>query len=151
MCYPEKIIRGIASKSFVDSEGRLSSEAFQFLTNPERTDDFEEASINWYDNEEAFQIAWNQKKSLSDDTFQFKAGVAILSREFLDTIIVRPNIQKALKYERQPIDTYSSLSGLFFQTPHIIGSKVVGSAFRGIHAIKNQIVKKQTADVLWIK
>ena len=104
MCYPEKIIRGIASKSFVDSEGRLSSEAFQFLTNPERTDGFEEASINWYDNEEAFQIAWNQKKSLSDDTFQFKAGVAILSREFLDSIIVRPNIQKALEYERQPID-----------------------------------------------
>ena len=65
---------------------------------------------------------------------------------------VTKNVSSSFEYTQQKreIDTYSSLSGLFFQTPHIIGSKVVGSAFRGIHAIKNQIVKKQTADVLWI-
>lgn len=100
MNYPEKLIRGIASNDYIDSEGRLSSAAFQFEAsrNHEKTD---EASITWYDNEEALNIAWNQKSSFREG-IQFKAGVAILSRKMLDVVIHRPNVMNALDYERRP-------------------------------------------------
>ena len=104
MNYPEKFLRGIASESFIDSEGRLLLGAFQFQPSPERGDGFDEVSINWLDNEESFNIAWNQKKKNDTDTYQFKAGVAILSRICLDSMILRPNMMGALQYERLPID-----------------------------------------------
>ena len=101
MLYPEKILRGISDSNYIDANGHVSAAAFQFNPNIERTDGFEEASINWYDDENALKLLLNKKKENSDSN-QFKGGVAILSRQFIDIFVNGP-AKNELSYERQPI------------------------------------------------
>ena len=101
MEYPEKLSRGISSKNFIDAEGRLTSQAFQFDPSSDHPE-LDEASINWYDNEEAMQIAWDQKKNKDDELPQFKGGVAILSRASVDYVFSQPYMIGMLQYERKP-------------------------------------------------
>jgi hypothetical protein len=103
MKYPEKLIRGISSSDYIDQEGRVSAQAFQF-DDMGRDDGLLEASINWYDDEGALEKLLNQKKQGQDDVYQFKAGAAILSRAWLDDTIARPNAQGTLSYERASIE-----------------------------------------------
>lgn len=103
MDYPDKMIRGISSSDYIDSEGRASAQVFQF-DDTGRDDGMHESSINWYDEEESLHILMNQKKQGRDDVYQFKAGAAILRRCWLDDAITRPNVQGTLSYERFPIE-----------------------------------------------
>jgi hypothetical protein len=99
--YPEKLLRGIASPDYIRGESVLYS-AFQF-DNTGRTDGYEEASINWSDNDLALQSLLEQKKKDNAD-YQFKVGVAVLVRKWVDELAKRPNINNNLKYERAEID-----------------------------------------------
>ena len=72
---PDEFVRGIANNQFIEN-GVVTYQAFQFDDNPERTDSMKEASINWVDQDEAVQLALNQKKANGE--LQFRAGVAKL-------------------------------------------------------------------------
>ena len=99
--YAEKLIRGIPNKKdFLDDEGRVKQSLFLFSKEPREEDGFYDLSINWFDNEEALSIMLTQKKG---GEFQFKAGVAIIQRFFLDDLIRRPTSSNELFYERQRI------------------------------------------------
>ena len=100
MDYPDRMLRGLSSPNYIDAEGRVSIEAFSFDP-AERTDGYLEASITWFDDEEALSLLFQQKKR-NEDTIQFKAGAAVLRRQWVDDAIFRPNTQGDLSYERAP-------------------------------------------------
>lgn len=100
--FPEKLLRGISSSDFVDDEGRATAALFQF-DKSERSDGFDEVSVNWYDNMDALDILLNQRKKSGED-YQFRIGVAVLCRNWLDELIRRPNNKNAIDYERDPIE-----------------------------------------------
>jgi len=102
-CYPDELLRGIANNSFIDSEGRASALLFQSESSV-RYDGLHEISINWYDDENAFRLLLNQRKKNDETEYQFKTGVAILSRYRLDSLINSPNTKDALSYERNIIE-----------------------------------------------
>jgi hypothetical protein len=104
MNYPEKMLRGISNPEWIDANGYATSAAFQFSPNPDRKEgiEFEEASINWYDDENALKLLLDQRKENSDSA-QFKGGVAILSRKTIDFFADTPYGKGNLSYERRPV------------------------------------------------
>jgi hypothetical protein len=102
MSYPKKLLRGISDSNWVDADGRISSAAFQFDSNIERTDNFEEASVNWYDDKKALDILLSQRKEDSD-TPQFKGGAAVLPRSWVDTMMKNPTGKGIINYERKEL------------------------------------------------
>jgi hypothetical protein len=101
--YAEKLLRGIPNKKeFVDDDGRVKQALFRFSDKPRDVDGFYDLSINWFDCEEALSILMNQKRD-SGDEFQFKAGAAIIQRDYLDELIRKPNSSGELFYERRKI------------------------------------------------
>lgn len=107
MNYPDEFIRGISSKDFMDEEGYPNALIFnKFDPNPERDDDYNEVSINWYDCEEALKILLNQKKENGE--LQFKWGCAILPTSDLDKLCKKPQFSAYLSFERRvvPGNTY---------------------------------------------
>lgn len=103
MEYPDKFIRGISSTDFIDEDGRASAALFQFL-DMGREDEFYEASINWYDDEEALLLILEQRKEKDDKEIQFKGGAAIIDRIEADRIMNNPLYKLIFSYERFPID-----------------------------------------------
>jgi len=101
MSYPEKMLRGISIPDWIDEDGRLSAAAFQFDT-ANRTDGYEETSINWYDEENALTVLLTQQKE-NTDSLQFKGGVAILPKEWVDTMMKNPTGNGIISYERQEL------------------------------------------------
>jgi len=97
-CLPNKLLRGVSADG-IDGEGRATAQLFRFHPSKDR-DNFEEASINWYDNDEAMTILMSQKKE-GTDTIQFPFGVAVMSLERLDEVIRLSG--EELSYERDPI------------------------------------------------
>ena len=102
MNYPEEMVRGLSNKDTIEDDNTVLSAAFQFTEIAGR----QELSINWKDDEGAIDVAMNQKKKNSED-FQFKVGVAILSRRKIDDI-------KFLTYERAPIPENHYHGNLFY-------------------------------------
>ncbi|GAB6393326.1 MAG: hypothetical protein MdMp014T_2699 [Treponematales bacterium] len=102
MDFPEKLLRGISDKNWIDDNGRISAAAFQFDPGIDRTDDFEEASINWYDDDEALNILLMQHKE-SDETLQFKGGVGVLPKNWVDTMMKNPSGIGIINYERHEL------------------------------------------------
>ena len=100
MIYPEKMLRGISNPDWIDESGRLSAAAFQFDGALDRTDGYEEASINWHDEENALAILLTQQKA-NTNILQFKGGVAILPREWVDTMMKNPTGKGIINYERK--------------------------------------------------
>jgi hypothetical protein len=100
MNYPEKMLRGISDQNWIDADGRISSAVFQFDPGHDRIDDFEEASINWYDEEDALEIILTQQKE-SDGSLQFKGGVAVLPKNWVDTMMKNPSGTGIINYERR--------------------------------------------------
>ena len=98
VAYPNKLLRGVSADG-IDSEGRATAQLFRFHPSNDRHN-LEEASINWYDNDEAMTILMVQKKE-GTDVNQFPFGVAVMSRERLDEVIRRSSGE--LSYERAPI------------------------------------------------
>jgi hypothetical protein len=101
MDYSEKILRGISDPSGINEDGRPSAAAFQFVI-VDRTDGFEEASINWFDDEKALDILLNQRKE-DTNALQFKGGVAILSKNWVDIMIKNPAGNGIINYERNEL------------------------------------------------
>lgn len=101
MDYPNKLVRGISSKDYIDENGRASAALFIFGENI-RKDGFSEASINWLDDALAIDCAMHQLKK--DGSIQFKAGVAILSRDWIDKLMCQPTAKDILMYERAPLE-----------------------------------------------
>jgi hypothetical protein len=102
MDYPQKLIRGISSNEFIDEDGRALGALFKFEDSP-RDDELCECSINWLDDCGAAQVAFEQKKSDSNE-YQFKIGIAIMNRAWIDDLKRKPNCQGALDYERAPLE-----------------------------------------------
>jgi hypothetical protein len=103
MHYPEHFIRGITNHGFVDSDGRASAEIFQF-DDTGRDDGFCEASINWYDDENALALIMEQRKEKDEQTYQFRYGAAIIARFDADRIMNNALYAEVFRYERAPLD-----------------------------------------------
>jgi hypothetical protein len=101
--YPEKFIRGVSNPSFVDKIGRASADIFQF-TDMNRKDGFFEVSINWYDDEDARNLIWEQRKLKDESRYQFKGGIAIINRSVVDELILDDLFKDVVQYERSPIE-----------------------------------------------
>lgn len=103
MDYPESFIRGIPNLNFMEEEYPNSTLFNKFDENPDRKDDYNEISINWYDDEEALLTIFNQKKKGTEE-YQFKVGGAIMSRTELDRLKKKPQIKGKLSYERREVE-----------------------------------------------
>lgn len=103
MDYPRTCIRGIPNSSYMEDDFPNADLFKQFDENPERTDDFNEISISWEDDDKAIQTIMEQKKNASDQ-FQFKIGCAIISKYELDRLCRKPQIIGKLSYERREVE-----------------------------------------------
>lgn len=101
MKYPDEILRGIPNSAFIDKDEYPTSNLFYFDKQSKRSDNFKEESICWKDDEEAVFLLLNQKKD--DKSLQFKAGIAVVSRDELDRLINKPTVKQQLSYERNII------------------------------------------------
>lgn len=102
MNYPESFIRGIPNDSFMEGDFPNATLFNNFAENSERTDDYNEMSINWNDDEDVMQVTFEQKKK-DTDQFQFKVGAAIMSKKELDRLCKKPQIKGGLAYERREV------------------------------------------------
>jgi hypothetical protein len=102
MDYPEKMLRGISDPSGINEDGRPSAAAFHFVTRNDRPDGFEEASINWMDDKKSIDILLSQCKEGSSVP-QFKSGVAILPKSWVDTMMNNPAGKGIIDYERNKL------------------------------------------------
>lgn len=103
MDYPLTCIRGIPNQSFMEDDFPNAELFKKFDENPERTDDYNEISINWEDDEGALKLIMEQKKKDSDQ-YQFKIGGAIVSRTELDRLCKKPQVKGWLSYERREVE-----------------------------------------------
>ena len=104
--YPDEILRGIPTKDFVTPEGYASSAAFQFEEyDPDRGDDFCEASINWVHDEGAVDVLLRQKKTRKGDVQpQFRVGYCRFARAALHSFFDPLFAKSLLSYERKPLE-----------------------------------------------
>ena len=98
---PDSFFRGFSYSGCFTPEGFITNEGFKFDNVIPRTDSYEEASINWNDDEHSLRILCNQKSKKND--IQFKYGYSELNLS--DVILqMRPYLQ-FFSYERRPIIT----------------------------------------------
>lgn len=64
MNYPRTCIRGIPNSLYMEDDFPNADLFKQFDENPERTDDFNEISISWEDDDGAIQTIMEQKGSI---------------------------------------------------------------------------------------
>lgn len=95
--YPDILFRGIPSNSY--HNGILLPESFKL--DPAREDGYCEISITWKDDESALDVLMSQINPRTND-YQFKDGIAEISRKELDEGMKPQMIQKNLAYERKP-------------------------------------------------
>jgi hypothetical protein len=104
MIYPENFLRGIPNSNFLDEYNYPTSDLFYFKKksgSENRSDGYLEESINWQDDSGAFETLFSQKKD--NDTIQFKAGAAVLSKNEFDRLMNKPTVKGQLSYERAEI------------------------------------------------
>lgn len=104
MAYPETLLRGLITSSSVTPERYVTVDAFQFQDfRKNRSDNYNEMSINWEDSDEAVDVLLKQKKEGSEDP-QFKVGFARMSMASIKDVL-RPHISdKSFSYERKPVE-----------------------------------------------
>lgn len=104
MAYPDTLLRGLITPGSVTSERYVTAEAFQFQDfRQNRSDNYNELSINWEDSDEAVDVLLKQKKEGSEDP-QFKIGFARMSFSRIKDVF-KPHISdKTYSYERKPVD-----------------------------------------------
>ena len=108
MCelYPDEYIKGLAGKDSFDQETKtILPNAFCHFTD-HNSGYYRETSICWYDDDDLLPIMHNQRSSYRDD-YQFKIGLAVLSKKKLDKLISelqRTHSEKILDYERRPTE-----------------------------------------------
>ena len=104
MAYPDTLLRGLITPGSVTQERYVTSEAFLFQDfRKNRSDNYNELSINWEDSDEAVDVLLNQKKEGTEDP-QFKIGFARMSLSRIKDVL-KPHISdKTYSFERKPID-----------------------------------------------
>ena len=112
MEYPNTYLRGISSDDIQFLNPPINGSDIRiptlnvfsggFYPNEARQDDFEELSINWIDDECAFDVAFNQINP-KKDTYQFRGGVGVYDLCKLKSIVSNPMYNGVLGYERAPI------------------------------------------------
>lgn len=96
-CIPDNCIRGIPKPTCLEGRGTANLTLFEFHRNPDRTDRWNEVSINWKDDEHAIDFTLQQKND--EEKLLFSVGVAILPLVDLDKI--RKRHTNFFHYERQ--------------------------------------------------
>ena len=112
MEYPDFFLRGIArddpqfiNPPILNSTQRIpTANLFTggFDLNEDRQDEFEELSINWIDDDGAYDVAFSQINS-KNGGHQFKAGVGVYDFATLKEIASSQFYKDILNYERAPI------------------------------------------------
>jgi hypothetical protein len=135
MPYPEKMLRGISDQNSIDADGRVSAGAFQFRPSATRVDAFEEASINWYDDEESLKLILNQQKD--DGSLQFKFGIAVLPKECVDRMKTTLTGKGSIDYERSllPDNKYHGNLLMLNSLTKQIRSTISGALAMGVEEI----------------
>ncbi len=98
---PDSFFRGFSHPGCFTPEGFITNEGFKFdlpVESP-RSDSFEEASINWKDDEHALRILCLQRSKKND--IQFKYGYSELKLSDV-TLQLRPFLSY-FDYERKPL------------------------------------------------
>lgn len=104
MAYPDTLLRGLITPGSVTQERYVTAEAFLFQDfRKNRSDNYNELSINWEDSDEAVDVLLKQKKEGSEDP-QFKIGFARMSLSRIKDVL-KPHISdKTYSFERKPVD-----------------------------------------------
>lgn len=101
--YPKEFYRGIANNpDNFDPNGYLTKAAFQFKSNPKRTDGYDEMSINWNDSIKSLKLLlslWNHRKNC----FLASYGYVCFPLSFLNAAFPMMLNNKVLSYERRRI------------------------------------------------
>lgn len=102
---PENCLRGIhntltGSKKILSIE-YLNSGHFMFNKNEDRKDDFDEMSINWWDEDDVVMFTLNQKNAKG--YYQYKYGAALLGVEEITKISRWVKIFDDIRLEKQKI------------------------------------------------
>ena len=123
--YPNNCIKGIKSATFVVGE-KVGTHLFYFDSQA-RQDGWMEQSINWEDDCGVIDFTLQQRKT--DQTLQFKAGIAIIPRNEIDRIMLLPGSVDLLSYERQalPDNPYHGNILLKEGTPNHVMVQIAGS------------------------
>ncbi len=101
MKLPDNCIKGIPNRDFILDNGFPATHLFHFEEKHARSDGWIEQSINWEDDDVAIEFTLSQKKDNGER--QFKAGVAIISRDEIDRLNEKPTVKGALSYERHTL------------------------------------------------
>ena len=79
--FPETIIRGISSPTHIEVMENIEIvclEAFEFRSSPDRTDNYEECSINWEDDLTVVDFTLNQKNENGE--YKFRVGLTKIKK-----------------------------------------------------------------------
>ena len=101
---PDSFFRGFSHQGCFCPEGYVTPEGFQFelVKGVVRKDTFEEASINWNDDEYALRLLCNQRSEKKKD-IQFKYGYSEMNLGDV-LLAMKPFMpQGHFSYERKPI------------------------------------------------
>jgi len=100
MPFPDNCIRGIFnSNCLLEGSNIATLTLYEFHRNPNRAGGWNEASINWMDDEQA--IDFTLKQTNDEGELKFEVGIAILPRIELDKL--RKVHTNFFDYERQRI------------------------------------------------
>lgn len=134
MTYPDNCIKGITHPDYL-SKDHVSVRTHLFYFNEkepeniERTDGWDEQSINWGDDSAAVQFT--MKQTNSDGEPLFRVGVGLFPRSELDRLssLKRPEINGILSYERNtlPDNRYHGNLLLRKLTPKDIMIQIAGA------------------------
>lgn len=103
--YPDNFIRGMSNKEqCISEEGFVLAGAFQFdAYDPKKNAEYCELSINWCDDDDAIDTAFNQINARTAQP-QFTAGLAKNDRKMMEIFLKSYFIEKFFSYEREPIE-----------------------------------------------
>lgn len=112
MSYPDTYLRGIPNSSgqfletLTKNSGKiiptLSVFSSGFAINEARSDNNEELSINWIDDEGAFEVAF-QQFSEKKQSLQFQGGVCVFDLGTLKTLATASAFSEYITYERSEL------------------------------------------------
>ena len=112
MEYPNELYRGITSKNLL-VDGCPTKDVFIRFENT-NSDGFDELSICWNDDERALTTIRNQRNK-SNGEIQFPAGIALLWRSDMDSIICSKRLKDIFKYERKKLEDNPYHGNLLFK------------------------------------
>ena len=104
MNYPEHVLKGIPNPDYFYEDGVLKPDLFGFSVLSEKHGDVYEDSINWEDHNDVIPFTLNQKNKRKNDEYQFKAGIAVISKFDLDIMRNKGYPKGYLDYERAPLE-----------------------------------------------